>query len=101
MNDPNPQIEQILAALATTKEEMKALETRLARLERPLPGLPGLPELPGLSDEDRKRFERLCAEEWAEVMERVARHRRRMLEPGYAERRAELKRRVRELGFED
>ena len=95
MNDPNPQIEQILAALATTKEELKALEARLDRLERPLPGLPEL------SDAERQESERLFAEEWAELMEKVARHRRRRLEPGYAERRAELKRKIREMGIED
>ena len=100
MNDPNPQIEQILAALATTNQEVKALETRLAKLERPLPRLPGLPELPELSDAERQESERNFAEDWAELMEGVAKHRRERSQPGYAERKAERKRLLREWGYD-
>ena len=100
MNDPNPQIDQILTALATTTEQLKALEARLDRLEKPLPALPGLPELPGLSDAERQTSERNFADDWAELMEQVAEHRRRRSQPGYAERKAERRRMLREAGFD-
>ncbi|MDO8794745.1 MAG: hypothetical protein Q7J25_09005 [Vicinamibacterales bacterium] len=100
MNDPNAQIEQILTALASTTEQLKALETRIAKLEKPLPGLPNLPGLPELSDAERLESERNFADDWAELMEGVAEHRRRRSQPGYAERKAERKRLLREAGFD-
>src|SRR5205809_179397 len=100
LNNPNTQIEQILATLAATNEQVKALEARLDRLERPLPALQGLPELPGLSDEERETSERNRADDWAELMEQVAKHRLERSKPGYAERKAERKRQLREWGYD-
>ncbi len=97
MNDPNSQIEEILATLAATKEELKALEARLDRLESPSSGFQ---PLPGLSDAEREQAERWYAEDHAEIMEMAAAHRRERSKPGYAERKSERKRLLREAGFD-